>query len=83
MCLDEILHFDVCKLALEQTLSLELPMADFLKSRGALFKSHDKNNVATLPFKVPLTLKCLWLHQAGYRHPILHLTGGIFYTMIF
>ena len=34
--LDQILHFDVYKSALEQTLSLEPPMADFLKSREGI-----------------------------------------------
>ena len=33
VCLDQILHFDVNKSALEQTLSLELPVTDFLNSR--------------------------------------------------
>ena len=36
VCLDQILHFDVYKSALEQTLSLEPPMADFLKSREGI-----------------------------------------------
>ena len=36
MCLDQILTFDVYKSALEQTLSLEPPMADFLKSREGI-----------------------------------------------
>ena len=36
MCLDQILHFDVYKSLLEQTLSLEPPMADFLKSREGI-----------------------------------------------
>ena len=36
VCLDQILHFDVCKSALEQTLFLEPPMADFLKSREGI-----------------------------------------------
>ena len=36
VCLDQILHFDVYKSVLEQTLSLEPPMADFLKSREGI-----------------------------------------------
>ena len=36
VCLDQILNFDVYKSALEQTLSLEPPMADFLKSREGI-----------------------------------------------
>ena len=36
VCLDQILHFDVYKSALEQTLSLEPPMAYFLKSREGI-----------------------------------------------
>ena len=36
VCLDQILQFDVYESALEQTLSLEPPMADFLKSREGI-----------------------------------------------
>ena len=36
VCLDQIVHFDVYKLALDQVLSLEPPEAEFLKSREGI-----------------------------------------------
>ena len=38
VCLDQVLHFDVYRRGLEQTLSLEPPMADFLKTREGINK---------------------------------------------
>ena len=36
MCLGQVIHFDVYRLGVEQTLSLEPPMAEFLKTKEGI-----------------------------------------------